>query len=142
MLKNHAIVVLVDEGYQDLQLWYPLLRLREEGVPVSVVSIEPGKTYFSELEYPLIPDFGIDEVQGRNFTVVIVPGGRSAQRLAEEPRMVAFVEQAADDGALLTSIAEGDTLLSAARRSAGISARTTDDLPQFCRALFEALRKQ
>lgn len=139
MPTDKAVAILLDEGYQDLELWYPLLRLREEGRPVSVVSAEPNKTYFSQLEYPVIPDYGIAEVKAKDFSAVIVPGGRSAKIIAEEPRMVAFLKEAAANGALLGAISEGSTALSAAGASAKVTARTTDQLPEFCRSLFQAL---
>lgn len=141
MPSNKRVAILVHDGYQDLQFWYPLLRLREEGVPVTVVSVEPEKTYLSQLEYPVIPDQGIAQVQAKDFGAVFVPGGASAKFIAEEPRMQRFIKDAAANGALLAAIAEGTQALSAAGAKAAVSAKTTNDLPAFCRSLFEALRK-
>lgn len=139
MSTKKPVAILVHEGYQDLQLWYPLLRLREEGVPVSVVSTEPDKTYLSQLEYPVIPDFGIAQVQAKDFGAVLVPGGRSAKTIAEEPRMQRFIKDAAAAGALMAALAEGMTALTAAGVKGVVTAKSTDDLPQFCRSLFKAL---
>jgi protease I len=136
---SKGVAILVHEDYQDLELWYPLLRLREEGKAVSVIGAEPNRTYFSRLEYPVVPDYGIDEVQARDFAAVLVPGGRSAKIIAEEPRMVRFIKEAAANGALVAAIAEGATALSAAGANATVSARSTDQLPEFCRSLFQAL---
>jgi protease I len=141
MSAKKSVAILVHEGYQDLQFWYPLLRLREEGTPATVIGVEPNKTYFSQLEYPVIPDVGIGEVQAQDFAAVLVPGGRSAKLIAEEPRMLGFIKEAAAAGALLAPLAEG----MAAIRAAGakdqrmVSARSTNELPAFCKALFEAL---
>ncbi|TMH62544.1 MAG: hypothetical protein E6H57_18595 [Betaproteobacteria bacterium] len=141
MPTNKRVAILVHDGYQDLQFWYPLLRLREEGVPVTVVSVEPEKTYLSQLEYPVIPDQGIAQVQAKDFGAVIVPGGASGKYLAEEPRMQRFIKDAAAGGALLTAIAEGVTALSAAGVKGSVTVKTTNELPAFCRAFFEALKK-
>jgi protease I len=140
MPANKRVAVLVHDGYQDLQFWYPLLRLREEGVPVTVVSVEPEKTYLSQLEYPVIPDQGIAQVQAKDFGAVLIPGGASAKYIAEEPRMQRFIKDAAAGGALLAAIAEGATALSAAGVKGSVTAKTTNDLPAFCRALFQALK--
>jgi protease I len=140
MPANKRVAVLVHDGYQDLQFWYPLLRLREEGVPVTVVSVEPEKTYLSQLEYPVIPDQGIAQVQAKDFGAVLIPGGASAKHIAEEPRMQRFIKDAAAGGALLAAIAEGATALSAAGVKGSVTAKTTNDLPAFCRALFQALK--
>jgi protease I len=154
MSARKSVAILVDEGYQDLEFWYPLLRLREAGVPVSVVSGDADRTYLSRLEYPVIPDIGIGQAQARDFAAVIVPGGESAARISREARMMRFIADAAAAGALLAATAEGIAVLAAAdvrgrrvgrdgdaviRDGRLITARSTNDLPAFSRALLEAL---
>jgi protease I len=162
MSTGPRIAVLVEEGYQDLEFWYPLLRLREEGKPVTVVGGEADKVYLSALEYPVIPDIGISEARAVDFGVVIVPGGKAAGRIAGDPKMLRFIADAASGGALLAATAEGVNALAAAGALKGdrgtgpngalpradqpvvaeaklVLARTTNDLPMFCRALFAEL---
>ena len=138
------MAILVHEGYQDLEFWYPLLRLREEGKPVTVIAAEPDKTYFSQLEYPVIADIGIASAKGADYAGVFVPGGQSAQFIAGEPRMQAFIRDAAAGGALLASISEGAAAIKAAGAKAvarEVTARGTNDLPEFCKSLLAALAK-
>ena len=137
---SKPVAILVHEDYQDLELWYPLLRLREEGRAVSVISAEPNKTYMSKLEYPVIPDHGIDEVKGQDFGAVIAVGGRSAKIIAEDAKMIRFIKDAAASGALLAALSEGATAFSAAGATPKIFARSTNELPEFCRSLFQSLR--
>ena len=143
MTTPKAVAILVHEGYQDLEFWYPLLRLREEGKPVTVIAAEPDKTYFSQIEYPVIADLGIAQAKVADYAGVFVPGGQSAKFIAEEPRMQAFIRDAAAAGAFLASIAEGAGAIKAAgaKGAREISARTTNDLPEFCKALFAALAR-
>jgi len=47
-LKGKKVVVLVERTYEDLELWYPVLRFREEGVEVLVAGPEAGKVYESK----------------------------------------------------------------------------------------------
>ena len=138
---SKPVAILVHEDYQDLELWYPLLRLREEGKAVSVISAEANKTYMSKLEYPVIADHGIDEVKGADFGAVLIVGGRSAKIIAEEPRMKRFIKEAAAHGALLGAMSEGASAFAAAGVSAKLVAKSTDQLPEFCRSLFQALGK-
>ena len=138
---SKPVAILVHEDYQDLELWYPLLRLREEGKAVSVISAEANKTYMSKLEYPVIADHGIDEVKGADFGAVLIVGGRSAKIIAEEPRMQRFIKEAAANGALLGAMSEGASAFAAAGVSAKLVAKSTDQLPEFCRSLFQALGK-
>ena len=138
---SKPVAILVHEDYQDLERWYPLLRLREEGKAVSVISAEPNKTYMSKLEYPVIADHGIDEVKGADFGAVLIVGGRSAKIIAEEPRMQRFIKDAAASGALLGAMSEGASAFAAAGATPKLVARSTDQLPEFCRSLFQALGK-
>ena len=135
--------ILVHEGYQDLEFWYPLLRLREEGIPVTVIAAEPDKTYFSQLEYPVIADIGIAGAKGADYAGVFVPGGQSAKFIAEEKRMQAFIRDAAASGAFLASISEGATAIKATgvKGAREVKAAGTNDLPELCKSLFAALAR-
>lgn len=170
MPTQERVAVLVHDGYQDLEFWYPVLRFREEGTPVTVVGREHDKTYLSKLKYPVIPDLGASEAQAKDFAAVIVPGGRAAEHIAREPRMLRFIVEAAAEGAVLGATTEGATALAATGVLAGkrvavreeargelrradavcvdepvvtdgwlVTARSTNELPAFCRALFAAL---
>ena len=143
MTPSKPVAILVHEGYQDLEFWYPLLRLREEGKPVTVIAVEPDKTFFSQIEYPVIADLGIAQAKGADYAGVFVPGGASAKFIAEEPRMQAFIRDAAAAGAFLASISEGATAIKAAgaKGAREVTARGTNDLPEFCKALFAALAR-
>jgi len=143
MTPPKPVAILVHEGYQDLEFWYPLLRLREEGKPVTVIAVEADKTYFSQIEYPVIADLGIAQAKGADYAGVFVPGGASAKFIAEEPRMQAFIRDAAAAGAFLASTSEGATAIKAAgaKGAREVTARGTNDLPEFCKALFAALAR-
>ncbi|WP_201777999.1 DJ-1/PfpI family protein, partial [Jiangella alkaliphila] len=54
-LEGRKIAVLAAGGYQELELWYPVLRAREDGASVYVLSSDPAGVT-SNLGYPLIPD--------------------------------------------------------------------------------------
>ena len=139
MTTQKAVAILVHEGYQDLEFWYPLLRLREEGRPVTVIAAEPDKTYFSQLEYPVIADLGIAQAKAADYAGVFVPGGRSAKFIAEEPRMQAFIKEAADSGAFLASISEGANAIKV-KGAREVKAAGTNDLPEFCKSLLAAIK--
>jgi protease I len=133
------VAILVHEGYQDLEFWYPLLRLREEGKPVTVIAAEPDKTYFSQLEYPVIADIGIGGAKAADYAGVLVPGGQSAKFIAEEPRMQAFIKEAAASGAFLASISEGTNAIKV-KGKREVKAAGTNDLPEFCKSLLAAIK--
>jgi protease I len=139
MSSQRKVAILVEEGYQDLELWHPLLRLREEGIPVTVIGPQADKTYLSELEFPMVPDAGIAQVKGADFGAVMVSGGASANRIAENERMVAFIKDAKANGAVLASLSNGAKAFSAAGAKSTVHVPNTDALPDFCKQLLKAL---
>ena len=50
------MAVLVEKFYEDLELWYPVLRLREAGCDVKIVGPKAGETYASKHGYPARAD--------------------------------------------------------------------------------------
>jgi putative intracellular protease/amidase len=82
-------------------------------------------------------------VQAKDFAAVVVPGGASAAAIAGEPRMAGFLKAAAAAGALLAGTAEGAaTVAGAAAKDARlVTAPSTNALPEFSRALIQALTR-
>lgn len=159
------VAVLVDEGYQELEFWYPVLRLREAGIGVTVLAAAADREYLSRLGYPVIADSALDAASVADFSAVILPGG-VGDRLAASAAIVAFVKAAAEKGAVLGAFSDASKVLAAAgllrgKRVAGgpelqkpmlaagaecthdavvtdgkiVTGRAPDDLPAFYQAL-------
>ncbi len=75
------IVALVDDLYEDLELWYPRLRLQEEGWEVVVAGPEAGKQYAGKNGYPCKADAAIPSISPRAFDALRVPGGFAPDKL-------------------------------------------------------------
>lgn len=73
-LAGAQIAVLAENFYQELELWYPLMRLREEGCNVVVVG-PAEQTYASKLGYPVKPDLAVADVSPDMFDAIVIPGG-------------------------------------------------------------------
>jgi protease I len=74
-LKGKKAAVLVDQLYQELEVWYPLYRLREEGVETVLVGPEAKATYPSKVGYPAVSDRAAADVAMKDFDCLIIPGG-------------------------------------------------------------------
>jgi protease I len=71
-LLGRTIVVLGYPGYQELELWYPVFRAREErGTVVIVTAGEESESY---LGYPVIGDREASEVDATQVSALIAPG--------------------------------------------------------------------
>ena len=74
-LSGKKIALLVDNIYQEMEVWYPLYRLREAGAQVVTVGAKAGETNASKLGYPVHCDKSYDQVSASQFDGVVVPGG-------------------------------------------------------------------
>ncbi len=90
-LVGKRVAVLVEDLYEDLELWYPVLRLREAGAEVKLVGPEAGAVYKSKNGYPARADVGMHEAHPAAFDAVVIPGGYAPDRMRRHPPMVAFV---------------------------------------------------
>lgn len=168
-LQGQRIGILVEDLYQELEVWYPLLRFREAGAKVTVIGPE-RKTYHSKLGYPVQAEATMEEVSGDEFAALIVPGGYAPDRMRRYEEMVNLVREANSAGKLVAAICHGGWLLASAdvvrdrqvtcyfairddlvnaggryvdqevvRDGNLITSRKPEDLPAFCRAILEAL---
>ena len=74
-LSGKRVAVLVEQKYEELELWYPTLRLREAGAVVELVGPEAGKTYPSKLGYPAKTTLAAADAKAADFDGVVIPGG-------------------------------------------------------------------
>lgn len=108
------VAILVEEQYQVLEVWYPFLRLREEGMESVLVGTLEKKEYKSKEGYPAVPDHCIRDVDARYFSGVVIPGGYAPDFLRRYPEVNQFVRQLFQEGKLVASICHGGWVLSSA----------------------------
>jgi len=130
------VAVLVHDGYQELEFWYPLLRLREEEIDAVVLGVDADATYVSHLGYPVIPDLAFATEAAGGFTGVVVPGCGAGAALTAAPEAIRFVADAAAAGAAIGVIGGASAILPAAGVKAGPKVAVAADanaLPDFFR---------
>jgi protease I len=168
-MTNKRVAILTDELYEDLELWYPLIRLKEAGCSADVIGT--GKKKFTGKHgLSVRPDKNIMDAKIEDYDAVIVPGGYAPDRLRRYPEVLDFVKIAHSDGKVIASICHGPWVLVSAGilkgktvtcffaikddvKNAGgnyvdkevvvdgklITSRHPDDLPAFCREIIKAL---
>lgn len=90
-LANKKVIALVEEEFEDLELWYPILRLREEGATVHLVGKEAGKTYMGKYGVPAEADYAFGEINADQYDAILVPGGWAPDKLRRYPEVLEFV---------------------------------------------------
>ncbi|MBI2069697.1 MAG: type 1 glutamine amidotransferase [Elusimicrobia bacterium] len=170
-LRGKKIAILIERDYQDLEVWYPYLRLKEEGAVVELVAPEK-KIYEGKFGYPAPVDRSLQEVEPQNFDAVVVPGGFAPDFLRRYPPSISFVREAYEQGKLVAAICHGPWILASAGilkgkratcfsaiaddvKNAGaryedsevvvdgrlVTSRKPEDLPAFCLAIIRQLNR-
>lgn len=113
-LDGKRFVVLVEDEYEDQELWYPVQRLREAGATVKIVGPEAGKTYRSKHGYPAKADQAASEVRVEDLDGVVIPGGYAPDRMRRDEAMVALVRRAFESEKLVAAICHAGWMLCSA----------------------------
>jgi protease I len=113
-LQGKKVIVLVEDLYQELEVWYPLLRMREEGAEVTVAGTEAGVTYKSKLGYPVISDAACGDIDVHGYDGVIIPGGYAPDLMRRYPATVNLVRDAFEQGKVVAAICHAGWMLASA----------------------------
>lgn len=118
-LQGKRIAILAENLYQELEIWYPLLRFREAGAEVVVVGSGSAKEHTSKLGYPVTVDAFADQVQAADFDAVVIPGGYAPDIMRRYPAMVQLVKDMAAQDKIVAAICHGGWMLASAEVVAG-----------------------
>jgi len=166
-----SVAVLVENDYQDMEVWVPLYRLREEGYRTVVVGPQ-AREYSSKHGYPIRAEVAASQAKIDDFNGIIVPGGWAPDRLRQDEAVLALVRGLHETKKVVAAIGHAGWVLASAGiveerrltcyhairddlRNAGaevldqevvrdgnlITSRKPDDLPAFCREIVKALRE-
>src|SRR5260221_4298860 len=90
-LSNARVAILVEQQYQEMEVWVPLYRLREAGCKVTFVGPEAGHTYPSKLGYPAKSDKAADQVSAQDFDALVIPAGFAPDYLRRNESILRLV---------------------------------------------------
>ncbi len=110
-LVGKKIAIMLDQQYQELEVWYPYYRFKEEGAKVTLVGPKAGVNYPSKLGYPCVADVAAADVKGSVFDAVVVPGGWCPDFMRRDESMIAFIQQCAAADIVLAAICHGGWML-------------------------------
>jgi protease I len=108
---NKKIAILAENFYEDMELQYPLYRLREEGWQVDVVGTEKGATYKGKHGYPTVAEMASQDLKGADYDLVLIPGGYSPDHMRRCAATLRFVKEADRAGKWLAAICHGGWML-------------------------------
>ena len=118
-LSGKRVAVLVEQQYQEMEVWYPVYRLREAGCEVVLVGPEAGKTYPSKLGYPAVADLGARDAGADKFHAVVIPGGFAPDYIRRSEPMLKLVRDLFARGKPVAAICHGPWVLCSVRLPQG-----------------------
>jgi len=104
------VAILVEDHYQVLEVWYPYLRLREEGIKAVLVGTGK-KNYKSKEGYPAEEDLSIEKAKIEDFDAVVIPGGYAPDILRRYAQVNNFVREMFEKGKIVACICHGGWVL-------------------------------
>jgi protease I len=168
-LQGTSVLFFAAPLYEDLELWYPKIRLEEEGARTVVAGVGE-RTYQGKRGYPLTVDANVDDVSAHDFDGLVIPGGYAPDILRRSQRVLQLVREIHQAGKPIAFICHAGWVPISANILRGkrgtsvgaikddlvnagllwedspvvvdgnlISSRTPADLPAFCKALIKAL---
>ena len=110
-LHGKRAAVLVEQQYQEMEVWYPVYRLREAGCHVTLIGPEAGKSYPSKLGYPAVSDKAAITAEPDDYDVLVIPGGFAPDFMRRQETMLLFVRRMVEKGRILAAICHGAWVL-------------------------------
>jgi len=102
-LAGKKIAILVENFYQELELWYPYYRLMEEGAIVHLIGPK-AENYESKHGYPAKADLAAGDVNPADYDGVVIPGGYAPDYLRRSPEILNLVKSVYDKGGVVAAI--------------------------------------
>jgi protease I len=90
-IQDLKVIQLVEDGYHDMELWYPVNRLREEGATVHLVGAEANHRYVGKYGVPATADHGYDDMNPEYYDAILIPGGWAPDKLRQSPQVLSMV---------------------------------------------------
>ncbi|MFQ5520474.1 MAG: type 1 glutamine amidotransferase domain-containing protein [Candidatus Methylomirabilia bacterium] len=110
-LEGKRVAILAENLYQEMELWVPYYRLKEEGAEVTVVGSGGARSYASKHGYPVSVDAQAENVSAMEFDAVVVPGGYAPDLMRRSEAMVRLVRDAFQHGKLVAAICHAGWML-------------------------------
>ncbi|STX30133.1 intracellular protease, ThiJ/PfpI family [Legionella beliardensis] len=113
-LAKKKVGILIENDYQELEFWYPYLRLQEEGIEPLIIGKEI-KSYKSKLGYEAKADVTAEEASSMRFDAVIIPGGYAPDKMRTQQPMVQIIKNTYTQGGVVAAICHAGWVLISAK---------------------------
>jgi protease I len=113
-LKGKKTIVLAEEFYNEMELWYPYYRLKEAGAEVKLVGSGSAQVYRSKIGLPVTVDGAAKDLNGGDFDGIVIPGGYAPDHMRRHASMVGLVKGMFEAEKVVAAICHAGWMLASA----------------------------
>ncbi|MBW3114452.1 MULTISPECIES: type 1 glutamine amidotransferase domain-containing protein [Bacillaceae] len=124
-LIGKKIIQLVSTDFEDLELWYPVMRLREEGATVHIVGENANEEYIGKYGVPIVSEFAFKDIDPKDYDAILVPGGWSPDKLRRYEEVIAMVQSMDERKKPIGQICHAGWVLISAKILQGVKVTST-----------------
>jgi len=110
-LAGKTVAILAATDFEDIEVLYPMFRLREEGVKVVIVGGWRAGQVTGKHGWELKVDALASQVAAEDIDAVIIPGGWAPDSLRTSEPVLKLVRDAFDSGKVVAAICHGPSVL-------------------------------
>lgn len=100
-LQDKKIAYFVEDGFEDLEFWVPVMRLREEGAQVTIVGTGRKQEYKGKHCLTAKADTSADRIRAEDFDGIVIPGGWAPDKLRRDENVKTVVREAYQQGRII-----------------------------------------
>jgi protease I len=98
VLAQRKVLILAADDFEDMELLYPLFRLREEDVAVTVAGLDDQPVHGKKGYGPLPVDTAVGQITAGDFDALVIPGGYAPDKLRRSEAVLDLVRAFDDAG--------------------------------------------
>ncbi len=119
-LHGLKLLCFVGDDYEDLELWYPKLRMAEAGVSMTLAGQESNQRYTGKNGYPCTSNAAICDMEADDFQGVLCVGGWMPDKLRRDKKVLELIRQFHERGQLIAAICHGGWMPISAKVYSGV----------------------
>lgn len=101
------VVALVHHTFEDLELMYPIIRMKEEGIKVILAGMEKNASYKGKNGYPCKSDISFKELKYDDFDGVLIPGGFAPDKFRQISEILNLLKEMDQERKMIAFICHG-----------------------------------
>ncbi|MEB3101754.1 type 1 glutamine amidotransferase domain-containing protein [Ferviditalea candida] len=87
-IAGRKVLIFVEHEFEDLEMWYPILRLREAGITVDLAGLKAQTDYLGKYGIPVTTNLSFEQVKSKDYAGLLIPGGWAPDKLRTYPHVI------------------------------------------------------